>query len=83
MGTTNALGGVVRAWDVRDVSDQVISMGGKWITVDFKEDGAGAGRSQVGMVSPSITQLVVPSGTAIQGRDAIIILTYLKSPMII
>jgi NAD(P) transhydrogenase len=43
MGTTNALGGVVRAWDVRDVSDQVISMGGKWITVDFKEDGAGAG----------------------------------------
>merc|ERR1719407_384768 len=43
MGTTNALGGVLRAWDVRDVSDQVISMGGKWITVDFKEEGAGAG----------------------------------------
>merc|ERR1719236_23668 len=43
MGTTNALGGVIRAWDVRDVSDQVISMGGKWITVDFKEEGAGAG----------------------------------------
>jgi NAD(P) transhydrogenase len=43
MGTTKALGGVIRAWDVRNVSDQVISMGGKWITVDFKEDGAGAG----------------------------------------
>jgi len=43
MGTSNALGSVVRAWDVRDVSDQVISMGGKWIKVDFKEDGAGAG----------------------------------------
>eukprot|EP00930_Biecheleria_cincta_P087664 TRINITY_DN768_c0_g1_i1.p1 TRINITY_DN768_c0_g1~~TRINITY_DN768_c0_g1_i1.p1 ORF type:complete len:1028 (+),score=226.63 TRINITY_DN768_c0_g1_i1:77-3160(+) len=43
MGTSNALGAVVRAWDVRDVSDQVTSMGGKWITVDFKEDGAGAG----------------------------------------
>jgi NAD(P) transhydrogenase len=43
MGTTKALGGVIRAWDVRDVSDQVVSMGGKWITVDFKEDGAGAG----------------------------------------
>eukprot|EP00931_Biecheleriopsis_adriatica_P080550 TRINITY_DN538_c0_g1_i2.p1 TRINITY_DN538_c0_g1~~TRINITY_DN538_c0_g1_i2.p1 ORF type:complete len:1059 (-),score=265.73 TRINITY_DN538_c0_g1_i2:99-3068(-) len=43
MGTSNALGSVVRAWDVRDVSDQVKSMGGKWITVDFKEDGAGAG----------------------------------------
>eukprot|EP00440_Ansanella_granifera_P021351 gb/GFBE01023179.1/.p1 GENE.gb/GFBE01023179.1/~~gb/GFBE01023179.1/.p1 ORF type:complete len:837 (+),score=259.50 gb/GFBE01023179.1/:1-2511(+) len=43
MGTSNALGSVVRAWDVRDVSDQVKSMGGKWITVDFKEDGAGQG----------------------------------------
>merc|ERR1719454_2332532 len=43
MGTSNALGSVVRAWDVRDVSDQVKSMGGKWIKVDFKEDGAGAG----------------------------------------
>merc|ERR1719230_966199 len=43
MGTANALGSPVRAWDVRDISDQVVSMGGKWITVDFKEDGAGAG----------------------------------------
>eukprot|EP01065_Artemidia_motanka_P029473 TRINITY_DN35586_c0_g1_i1.p1 TRINITY_DN35586_c0_g1~~TRINITY_DN35586_c0_g1_i1.p1 ORF type:complete len:1058 (+),score=381.56 TRINITY_DN35586_c0_g1_i1:65-3175(+) len=43
MGTSNALGAVVRAWDVRDVSDQVTSMGGKWIKVDFKEEGAGAG----------------------------------------
>lgn len=43
MGTSSALGSVVRAWDVRDVSDQVKSMGGKWITVDFKEDGAGQG----------------------------------------
>lgn len=43
MGTSNALGAVVRAWDVRDVSDQVASMGAKWIKVDFKEDGAGQG----------------------------------------
>jgi NAD(P) transhydrogenase alpha subunit len=43
MGTANALGSPVRAWDVRDISDQVTSMGGKWITVDFKEEGAGAG----------------------------------------
>jgi len=43
MGTSKALGAVVRAWDVRDVSDQVVSMGAKWITVDFKEDGAGEG----------------------------------------
>ena len=26
-----ALGSVVRAWDVRDVSDQVHSMGAKWV----------------------------------------------------
>ncbi|CAD7951945.1 unnamed protein product [Amoebophrya sp. A25] len=43
IGTAVALGAEVRAWDVRDVSDQVESMGGKWITVDFKEEGAGAG----------------------------------------
>jgi len=43
MGTSKALGSVVRAWDVRDVSDQVKSMGAGWITVDFKEEGAGAG----------------------------------------
>jgi len=43
MGTSNALGSVVHAWDVRDVSDQVKSMGGRWITVDFKEEGAGSG----------------------------------------
>eukprot|EP00931_Biecheleriopsis_adriatica_P074010 TRINITY_DN481_c0_g1_i1.p1 TRINITY_DN481_c0_g1~~TRINITY_DN481_c0_g1_i1.p1 ORF type:complete len:1061 (-),score=302.26 TRINITY_DN481_c0_g1_i1:93-3062(-) len=43
IGTSKALGSVVRAWDVRDVSDQVHSMGAKWVTVDFKEDGAGQG----------------------------------------
>merc|ERR1719265_2598791 len=43
IGQARALGAEVRAWDVRDVSDQVESMGGKWITVDFKEEGAGQG----------------------------------------
>merc|ERR1719482_248987 len=43
IGTANAFRCVVRAWDVRDISDQVVSMGGKWITVDFKEEGAGEG----------------------------------------
>merc|ERR1719218_76832 len=41
IGSSRALGSIVRAWDVRDVSDQVISMGGSWVKVDFKEDGAG------------------------------------------
>merc|ERR1719487_2003175 len=43
IGTSRALGSVVRAWDVRDVSDQVTSMGAKWVTVDFEESGAGEG----------------------------------------
>eukprot|EP00929_Paragymnodinium_shiwhaense_P110361 TRINITY_DN772_c0_g2_i1.p1 TRINITY_DN772_c0_g2~~TRINITY_DN772_c0_g2_i1.p1 ORF type:complete len:1019 (+),score=295.01 TRINITY_DN772_c0_g2_i1:81-3137(+) len=43
IGTSKAMGSVVRAWDVRDVRDQVESMGAKWITVDFEESGAGEG----------------------------------------
>ncbi|CAJ1393911.1 unnamed protein product [Effrenium voratum] len=43
IGTSKALGSVVRAWDVRDVSDQVHSMGAKWVTVEFKEPGEGQG----------------------------------------
>merc|ERR1719199_1297801 len=43
IGTSKALGSVVRAWDVRDVSDQAASLGASWITVDFKESGDGAG----------------------------------------
>jgi NAD(P) transhydrogenase len=37
------LGSDVRAWDVRDVSDQAASLGASWVKVDFKEEGAGAG----------------------------------------
>lgn len=43
IGTAKAMGSIVRAWDVRDVSDQVQSMGASWITVDFEESGAGEG----------------------------------------
>lgn len=43
IGTAVSLGCDVRAWDVRDISDQVESMGAKWFTVDFKEEGAGEG----------------------------------------
>mmetsp|Transcript_79480 Transcript_79480/g.257427 ORF Transcript_79480/g.257427 Transcript_79480/m.257427 type:complete len:1020 (+) Transcript_79480:102-3161(+) len=43
IGTAKAMGSVVRAWDVRDIRDQVQSMGASWITVDFEESGAGEG----------------------------------------
>jgi NAD(P) transhydrogenase len=43
IGTSKALGSVVKAWDVRDVSDQCASMGSGWVKVDFKESGDGQG----------------------------------------
>jgi len=43
IGTSKALGSVVKAWDVRDVSDQCASMGAGWVRVDFKESGEGTG----------------------------------------
>merc|ERR1719203_2286708 len=42
-GTSKALGSVVKAWDTRDVSDQVASMGAGWVKVEFKESGEGQG----------------------------------------
>lgn len=43
IGAAKASGSVVRAWDVRDVSDQAGSLGASWVKVDFKEEGAGQG----------------------------------------
>merc|ERR1719450_1846419 len=43
MGQAKAMGSVVRAWDVRDVSDQAASLGASWVNVDFKESGEGVG----------------------------------------
>merc|ERR1719218_49066 len=43
MGQAKAMGSVVRAWDVRDVSDQAASLGASWVKVDFKESGEGVG----------------------------------------
>lgn len=43
IGTSVALGAEVYAWDVRDIRDQVASLGAKWINVDFKEDASGSG----------------------------------------
>merc|ERR1719162_825830 len=43
ISTAAALGAEVFAWDVRDIRDQVISLGAKWIDVDFKEDASGSG----------------------------------------
>ena len=44
IGTASGLGAIVRANDTRpEVSDQVVSMGGQFVPVDYVEEGAGAG----------------------------------------
>lgn len=43
IGQAKALGSVVKAWDVRDVSDQAASLGAGWVRVEFKEAGEGVG----------------------------------------
>jgi NAD(P) transhydrogenase subunit alpha len=44
IGTASGLGAIVRANDTRpEVGDQVKSMGGEFVTVDYQEEGAGVG----------------------------------------
>jgi len=44
IGTATGLGAIVRANDTRpEVSDQVVSMGGQFVPVDYVEEGAGVG----------------------------------------
>ena len=44
IGAASGLGAIVRANDTRpEVADQVKSMGGEFVAVDYKEEGAGAG----------------------------------------
>ncbi|HEV2007406.1 MAG TPA: Re/Si-specific NAD(P)(+) transhydrogenase subunit alpha, partial [Burkholderiales bacterium] len=44
IGTASSLGAIVRANDTRpEVGDQVKSMGGEFVTVDYQEEGSGVG----------------------------------------
>jgi H+-translocating NAD(P) transhydrogenase subunit alpha len=44
IGTAANLGAIVRANDTRkEVEDQIVSMGGEFVSVDYEEDGAGTG----------------------------------------
>jgi H+-translocating NAD(P) transhydrogenase subunit alpha len=44
IGTAVALGAIVRANDTRaEVADQVVSLGGEFVKVDYEEEGAGGG----------------------------------------
>ena len=44
IGTASGLGAIVRANDTRaEVADQVVSLGGEFVKVDFEEEGSGGG----------------------------------------
>ena len=44
IGTASSLGAIVRANDTRaEVADQVVSLGGEFVKVDYEEEGAGGG----------------------------------------
>ena len=44
IGAARSLGAIVRAFDTRpEVKEQVESMGGEFLILDFKEEGAGVG----------------------------------------
>jgi NAD(P) transhydrogenase subunit alpha len=44
IGTASGLGAIVRANDTRpEVADQVVSMGGEFVAVDYEEEGSGVG----------------------------------------
>jgi proton-translocating NAD(P)+ transhydrogenase subunit alpha len=44
IGTASGLGAIVRANDTRpEVADQVVSMGGEFVPVDYQEEGSGTG----------------------------------------
>jgi len=44
IGAASGLGAIVRANDTRpEVGDQVVSMGGEFVTVDYEEEGSGVG----------------------------------------
>lgn len=87
IGSAHSLGMDVRAFDVRpETADQVQSMGGKFLFLDFEEDGAGAG-GYANIMSPEFIEKemelfsqqcnevdIVITTAAIPGRRAPILL---------
>ncbi|HEX6019788.1 MAG TPA: Re/Si-specific NAD(P)(+) transhydrogenase subunit alpha [Burkholderiaceae bacterium] len=74
IGTAANLGAVVRANDTRaEVADQVVSLGGEFVKVDFEEEGSGGGG--YAKVMSEGFQTAQRAMYASQARDADIIIT--------
>jgi H+-translocating NAD(P) transhydrogenase subunit alpha len=74
IGTAAGLGAIVRANDTRpEVGDQVKSMGGEFVTVDYQEEGAGVG-GYAKVMSPGFLKAQAEVFAA-QAKDVDIIIT--------
>src|SRR6186997_2228933 len=74
VGTASNLGAIVRANDTRaEVADQVVSLGGEFVKVDYEEEGSGGGG--YGKVMSEGFQNAQREMYAKQARDADIIIT--------
>src|SRR3972149_1264399 len=79
IGTASGLGAIVRANDTRpEVGDQVKSMGGEFVAVDYQEEGSGVGGYAKGMSEGFLkAQAEV---FAKQAKDGDIIITTAQTP---
>jgi NAD(P) transhydrogenase subunit alpha len=74
IGTARSLGAIVRAFDTRpEVKEQVESMDGEFLMLDFKEEGAGVG-GYAKVMSPEFIKAEMALFAA-QARDVDIIIT--------
>jgi len=74
IGTAASMGAIVRANDTRaEVADQVVSLGGEFVKVDYEEEGSGGGG--YGKVMSEGFQQAQRAMYAQQARDADIIIT--------
>ncbi|HEU4335612.1 MAG TPA: Re/Si-specific NAD(P)(+) transhydrogenase subunit alpha [Candidatus Eisenbacteria bacterium] len=74
IGTASGLGAIVRANDTRpEVADQVVSMGGEFVPVDYEEEGSGVGG--YAKVMSEGFQKALRAVFAKQAKDADIIVT--------
>ncbi len=76
IGTAAGLGAIVRANDTRaEVADQVTSLGGEFVKVDYEEEGGGGGGGGYGKVMSEGFQQAQREMYAKQAREVDIIIT--------
>lgn len=81
IGAANALGAIVRAFDTRlEVADQIKSMGGEFLKLDFKEEGGGGSSTGYAKVMSDAFIKAEMELFAAQAKDVDIIITTAAIP---